>query len=141
MSNHLGDANKMVETPRTQAVWELFATDTTLEPDVEFSTLARQLERELNAANERVKRLIRERDEARAERDEAAKVVEKALSELGQVARSRCALIDRIKRLEEALTSIGEYWNRDNNNRAMIDACWYAIDTASEALESKEAKP
>ena len=47
----------------------------------------------------------------------------------------------RIKRLEEALTSIGEYWNRDNNNRAMIDACWYAIDTASEALESKEAKP
>jgi hypothetical protein len=47
-------------------------------------------------------RLIRERDEARAERDEAAKVVEKALSELGQVARSRCALIDRIKRLEEA---------------------------------------
>jgi hypothetical protein len=86
-------------------------------------------------------RLIRERDEARAERDEAAKVVEKALSELGQVARSRCALIDRIKRLEEALTSIGEYWNRDNNNRAMIDACWYAIDTASEALESKEAKP
>jgi hypothetical protein len=101
--NHLGDTNKMVsETPRTQAVWELFATDTTLEPDVEFSTLARQLERELNAANERVKRLIRERDEARAERDEAAKVVEKALSELGQVARSRCALIDRIKRLEAA---------------------------------------
>jgi chromosome segregation ATPase len=102
--NHLGDTNKMVsETPRTQAVWELFATDTTLEPDVEFSTLARQLERELNAANDRIKRLIRERDEARAERDEAAKVVEKALSELGQVARSRCALIDRIKRLEEAL--------------------------------------
>jgi chromosome segregation ATPase len=101
--NHLGDTNKMVsETPRTQAVWELFATDTTLEPDVEFSTLARQLERELNAANDRIKRLIRERDEARAERDEAAKVVEKALSELGQVARSRCALIDRIKRLEEA---------------------------------------
>jgi len=39
------------ETPRTDAVWELFATDTILEPDVEFSTLARQLERELAAAN------------------------------------------------------------------------------------------
>jgi hypothetical protein len=50
-------------------------------------------------------------------------------------------LQERIKRLEEALESIREYWNRDNNNRAMIDACWYAIDTASEALESKEAKP
>ena len=55
--NHLGDTNKMVDTPRTDAVWELFATDSTLEPDVEFSGLARQLERELNAANERIKRL------------------------------------------------------------------------------------
>ena len=47
----------------------------------------------------------------------------------------------RIKRLEESLESIREYWNRDNNSRAMIDACWYAIDKASEALEAKEAKP
>ena len=47
----------MSDTPRTDAVWELFATDTTLEPDVEFSTLARQLERELNAAQQRIKRL------------------------------------------------------------------------------------
>jgi hypothetical protein len=49
-------------------------------------------------------------------------------------------LQDRIKRLEEALESIREYWNRDNNNRALIDACWYAIDKAAEALEAKEAK-
>ena len=55
--NHLGDTNKMVDTPRTDAVWELFATDSTLEPDVEFSGLARQLERELNAANAEVDRL------------------------------------------------------------------------------------
>ncbi len=48
--------------------------------------------------------------------------------------------MERIKRLEEALESIREYWNRDNNNRAMVDACWYALDTASEALEAKEAK-
>jgi len=48
---------------------------------------------------------------------------------------------ERIKRLEEALESIREYWNRDNNERAMVDACWYAIDRASEALEAKEAKP
>ena len=55
--NHLGDTNKMVETPRTDAVWELFAIHTKLEPDVEFSTLARILERELNTANDRIKRL------------------------------------------------------------------------------------
>ena len=47
---------------------------------------------------------------------------------------------ERIKRLEEALESIREYWNRDNNNRAMEDACWYVIDTAAEALEAKEDK-
>jgi predicted RNase H-like nuclease (RuvC/YqgF family) len=47
----------------------------------------------------------------------------------------------RIKRLEEALESIQEYWNRDNNNQALIDACWYAIDKAAEALEAKEDKP
>ena len=43
----------MSSTPRTDEVWERFGTDTTgeLEPDVEFSTLARQLERELNESN------------------------------------------------------------------------------------------
>jgi hypothetical protein len=49
-------------------------------------------------------------------------------------------LQDRIKRLEEALTSIGEYWNCNTNERAMEDACWYAIHTAVEALQSKETK-
>jgi hypothetical protein len=44
-------------------------------------------------------------------------------------------LQDRIKRMEEALKSIQEYWNRDNNERAMEDACWYAWHKA------KEAKP
>ena len=43
----------MSDTPRTDAVWEKFETDLRgeLEPDVEFSTLARQLERELNESN------------------------------------------------------------------------------------------
>ena len=45
------------KSPRTDAVWERLATDTTgeLEPDVEFSTLARQLEYELYEAKERIK--------------------------------------------------------------------------------------
>jgi len=49
-------------------------------------------------------------------------------------------MADRIKRLEEALTLIGEYWNCNTNERAMEDACWYAIHTAVEALQSKETK-
>ena len=50
----------MRKTPRTDAVWERIATDTTgeLEPDVEFSTLARELEHELNNALEKINRLI-----------------------------------------------------------------------------------
>ena len=46
-------------------------------------------------------------------------------------------LKQRIKRLEESLTSIAEYWNRDNNEQAMEDACWRTINTATEALEDK----
>ena len=50
----------MSRSPRTDAVWERLATDTTgeLEPDVEFSTLARELEDELNNALEKINRLI-----------------------------------------------------------------------------------
>ena len=49
----------MRKTPRTDAVWERIATDTTgeLEPDVEFSTLARELEDELNNALGKINQL------------------------------------------------------------------------------------
>ena len=48
----------MRDTPRTDEVWEKFETDLRGKfDDAEFYTLARQLERELNAANERIKRL------------------------------------------------------------------------------------
>ena len=48
----------MRKTPRTDAVWERIATDLSLEPDVEFSTLARELEDELNNALKKINRLI-----------------------------------------------------------------------------------
>ena len=55
----------MRKTPRTDAVWERFRTDTTgeLEPDVEFSTLARDLEDELNNALEKINQLEKAGDE------------------------------------------------------------------------------
>jgi predicted phage tail protein len=90
MNDHIPDLTKMIgDTP---------ISDSTPHNVADLGMLCRRLERQLNAANE------------------------------------------RIKRLEEALESIREYWNRDNNNRALIDACWYAIDKAAEALEAKEAK-
>ena len=55
----------MRKTPRTDAVWERIATDTTgeLEPDVEFSTLARELEDELKNALEKINQLENAGDE------------------------------------------------------------------------------
>ncbi len=51
--NHIGDTNKMVsDTPRTDA--ELEFDPTSVDEVLDWS---RQLERELNAANERIKRL------------------------------------------------------------------------------------
>jgi len=38
-------------------------------------------------------------------------------------------------KLAVALNSIGEYWNKDRNDKAMFDACWYAVDTAEEVLK------
>ena len=61
--NHNGNANKMVETPRTDAAEKhayQFKDDYT--PVCE-SKFVRQLERELNAANERIKRLEEVGDE------------------------------------------------------------------------------
>ena len=53
----------MRKTPRTQAVWERIAADLSLEPDVEFSTLARDLEDELNNALEKINQLENAGDE------------------------------------------------------------------------------
>ena len=84
--NHLGDTNKMVDTPRTetevnrQKCW----SDDLVTIDANFAC---QLERELNAANERIKRLEEENNELRAE--EA-----RLLNTNGELER-------RIKRLEE----------------------------------------
>ena len=64
--NHLGDTNKMVDTPRTEAevnrqkCW----SDDLVTIDANFAC---QLERELNAANDGIKRLEEENNELRAE--------------------------------------------------------------------------
>ena len=36
--------------------------------------------------------------------------------------------------LLEALQNIAEYWNQDQNEAAMADACWHAIHTARVAI-------
>lgn len=121
---------------------------------------ARQLERELNAANARIARIT---DGFRREQNDIEQTCGKALgyprfcddqknfpgsteadgviigdhvaeSIAAELANKYAAAMERVKRLEEALVFISEYWNRDNNERAMEDACWHAVETAVAAL-------
>ena len=55
--NHLGDTNKMVDTPRTDAHIDGLRRDPELSGCDRTLDFCRQLERELNAANDRIKRL------------------------------------------------------------------------------------
>jgi len=147
MSDHIPDVTKMIsDTPRTDAV-DAKCDELGVMDAISYSIChGEQLERELNAANERIRLLIAERDTARRQADQTYKLREEFRELLGTDDVEKGVAVvrkmnERIKRLEEALESIREYWNGDNNSRAMIDACWHAIDKASEALEAKEAKP
>lgn len=51
------------------------------------------------------------------------------------IAADRAGLVAEVERLREALASIEEYWNRDQNETAMADACWNAVNTADAALK------
>ena len=113
--NHLGDANKMVDTPRT--------TDRVVFIDGNpwvNAPFARGLERELNAANERIKRL---------EDGDAALTYSIGLD----LQKENEALKARIKRLEEA-------------GDAMFWAFMHPFDTVNESIpdawrKAKEDKP
>ena len=105
MSNHLGDTNKMVDTPRTEAevnrqkCW----SDDLVTIDADF---ARILERELNAANERIKRLEEENNELRAE--EA-----RLLNTNGELERRIKRLIDAGDAMFPWSERVGqEFWNQ-----------------------------
>ena len=55
--NHLGDTNKMVDTPRTDAHIEGLRRNPQVSGCDSTLDFSRQLERELNAAQQRIKRL------------------------------------------------------------------------------------
>lgn len=44
-------------------------------------------------------------------------------------------LLATVFELLKALQKIEGYWNRDTNESAMHDACWYAINTAKAAID------
>ena len=44
------------------------------------------------------------------------------------------SLIAAAPEMLEALESIAQFWNRDQNEKAMTGACWHAIETAEAAI-------
>ena len=49
-------------------------------------------------------------------------------------ARANLRLAAAAPDLLDALQRIEEYWNQDQNETAMADACWHAINTARAAI-------
>jgi chromosome segregation ATPase len=156
MSDHIPDVMKMLDetpckaTPREELRNQIMSS---IIPKNEREWWAKrtieQIERELNAANERIEalnrgnaaaeRILCELTGCESGRDVPDWIVKKNW-ELTDLSKAYLELVhkhtlteERIKRLEEAVESIQEYWNRDNNERAMEDACWNAWTKAKEA--------
>jgi septal ring factor EnvC (AmiA/AmiB activator) len=112
MSNHLGDTNKMVDTPRTDAHIEGLRRNPQVSGCDSTLDFSRQLERELNAANYEVQHLR----EAYIQLQEGNE-------------RQR----QRIKRLEDAGDAMEKYIHDQTNTRFIICAVQWR--------KAKEAKP
>jgi hypothetical protein len=109
MSDHIPDVTKMIgDTPRTEMMEQHAPVGIRRNSAFEqASDLCRQLERELNAANDRIPLLIAERDTARRQADQNYKLREEFAELLGTDDVERGVAVvrglnDRIKRLEAA---------------------------------------
>lgn len=69
-------------------------------------------------------------------------VIVESLDEYGRYGaiddEANARLIAAAPELLEALKSIAEFWNRDQNEEAMIGACWHAVETAEAAIAKAE---
>ena len=109
----------MSRSPRTDAVWERIATDLSLEPDVEFSTLARELEYELN---------------------ETERLASIRLNYTLQLEAEKEAANIRIKRLEKAGDRLLTVM-RGEEGTAYCEWVGLAYDAEQNWLKAKEDKP
>jgi hypothetical protein len=75
---------------------------------------------------------------------------EKLRSQMVQAARGSAGIVDladentrlqvQTAAMREVLEHIRDYWNRSNNEKAMEDACWEAINTADNILSADAGK-
>jgi hypothetical protein len=57
-----------------------------------------------------------------------------AYVEIDRLDEENKAMRAAIEEAETSLTDIAEYWNQDENESAMSDACWHAVGTAKKAI-------
>jgi len=116
-----------------------------------MSYLTPKSEREWWAMNE-IERLQHELAQAKEDMaqwkfrfEECESDWEKAIKDLAQAKEQLAAMKNEYKKevsnyeaqvkiLMEALEYIKEYWNRNENQRALVDACYKTIEIAEEAL-------
>ena len=110
----------MSDTPRTDEaeVWH----EEVAHYHVVGSDLSRQLERELNAANDRIRQLIAERDTARMQADQKVSLREEFRELLGtdkieEGVAAVTAMKERIKQLEDRIQRASIAFFRDGTDR------------------------
>ena len=135
MSDHIPDVTKMIgETPRTDAEWEF--DPTSVDGVLDWS---RQLERELNSANERIRLLIAERDTARRQADQQYKLREEFAELLGTDDVERGVAV--VREMKERISKLNDYVAAlETAGDLMANELSYGYDVDM-WLEAKEAKP
>jgi hypothetical protein len=44
------------------------------------------------------------------------------------------AMREAIREAHDTFVNLSEYWNKDQNEKAMADACWHTVETSLDAL-------
>ena len=123
----------MSDTPRTDA-WKW-----TNDPIDELYGFARQLERELNAANERIRLLIAERDTARRQADQKYKLREEFTELLGTDDVERGVAV--VREMKERISKLNDYVAAlETAGDLMANELSYGYDVDM-WNKAKEAKP
>jgi len=109
MSDHIPDVTKMIsDTPRTDLMEKHAPVGLRRNAAFEQSLdLSRQLERELTAANERIRLLIAERDTARRQADQNWKLREEFTELLGTDDVERAVAV--VREMKERISKLNDY--------------------------------
>ena len=141
MSDHIPDATKMIgETPRTDQMEQHAPVG--LRRNAAFeqaSDLCRQLERELNWANDRIRLLIAERDTARLQADRNYKLREEFVELLGTDDVEQGVAV--VREMNERISKLNDYIAAlETAGDLMANELSYGYDVDM-WNQAKEAKP